>query len=221
MARYSTVVNKGSTHDMVKRGRGRPRGRPDTRLVIVQAARARFLADGYAATSIRAIARDAGVDHAAVKYHFGTKSELFGAVMAVDLTPSRIFDAVVGQDPARVAERLVATLVTVWDQPPYRVRVEQLLADALTSPDAARFFREYLEREVLARVATLVGGADATKRAGAVAATIGGLVFTRYALRLEPVASMTPAEVVRYIAPAVDAALGTRPSRRSRTSSTD
>lgn len=195
-----------------KRGPGRPPGRPDTRAKIVEVARARFLADGYAATSIRAIARDAGVDHTAVKYHFGTKSELFGAVMAVDLTPSRIFDAVVGHDPGHVAEGLVATLVTVWDQPAYRARVERILSDAVTSPEAARFFREYLEREVLARVATLVGGADATKRAGAVAATIGGLVFTRYALRLEPVASMTPAEVVRYIAPAVDAALGGRAS---------
>jgi AcrR family transcriptional regulator len=182
--------------------------------VIIEAARARFLAHGYAATSIRAIARDAGVDHGAVKYHFGTKSELFGAVMAVDLTPSRIVDAVVGHDPTRIAEGLVATLVTVWDQPGYRLRVEQILTDALTSPEAARFFREYLEREVLARVAALVGGADASKRAGAVAATIAGLVFTRYALRLEPVASMTTAEVVRYVAPAVDAALGPRGSRR-------
>jgi AcrR family transcriptional regulator len=181
--------------------------------VIVEAARARFLTDGYAATSIRAIARDAGVDHAAVKYHFGTKGELFGAVMAVDLTPSRIFDAVVGHGADHLAEGLVATLVAVWDQPAYRVRVERILADTLSSPEAARFFREYLEREVLSRGAGLVGGADATKRAAAVAAAIGGLVFTRYALRLEPIASMTPKEVVRYVAPAVDAALGPRRPR--------
>ncbi|HET8617165.1 MAG TPA: TetR family transcriptional regulator [Actinomycetales bacterium] len=181
--------------------------------MIVEAARARFLAEGYTATSIRAIARDAGVDHAAVKYHFGTKSELFGAVLAVDLTPSRIFDAVLGRDPAHVGEALVATLVAVWDQPEYRVRLQRILADALSNPEAARFFREYIEREVLSRVAGLIGGADATKRAAGVAATIGGLIFTRYALRLEPMASMSPEDVVRYVGPAVDAALTGRGSR--------
>lgn len=48
----------------------------DTKAKILDAAFRRLAQDGYAALSVREIARDAGVNHALINYHFGTKDQL-------------------------------------------------------------------------------------------------------------------------------------------------
>jgi TetR/AcrR family transcriptional regulator, mexJK operon transcriptional repressor len=48
---------------------------------ILGAAKRAFLASGFGAVSMDAIARDAGVSKATVYAHFGSKEELFGAVI--------------------------------------------------------------------------------------------------------------------------------------------
>lgn len=64
----------------------RPRGRPahtstdDTVAAVLTAARARFAAHGYAATSTRAIAEAADLTPTAIYNHFGSKAQLFTAV---------------------------------------------------------------------------------------------------------------------------------------------
>ena len=52
----------------------------DTQTRILDAAEFLFVEHGYAATSLRAIATEAGVNLAATNYHFGSKLGLFGAV---------------------------------------------------------------------------------------------------------------------------------------------
>src|SRR3954454_512650 len=50
--------------------------------IVLRAARRAFLAAGFGAVSMDAIAREAGVSKATVYAHFGSKEELFGAVIA-------------------------------------------------------------------------------------------------------------------------------------------
>ena len=50
--------------------------------IILRAARQAFLANGFGAVSMDAIAREAGVSKATIYAHFGSKEELFGAVVA-------------------------------------------------------------------------------------------------------------------------------------------
>lgn len=52
-----------------------------TRERILEATFRRLASDGYAALSVREIARDAGVNHALINYHFGTKDRLVIAVL--------------------------------------------------------------------------------------------------------------------------------------------
>lgn len=47
-----------------------------TRQRILDAAFRRLVTDGYAALSVREIAKDAGVNHALINYHFGSKDQL-------------------------------------------------------------------------------------------------------------------------------------------------
>jgi AcrR family transcriptional regulator len=58
-----------------------------TKSRILDAAEALFLAGGFDATSLRAITTAAGVNLAAVNYHFGSKEELFEAVLTRRLDP--------------------------------------------------------------------------------------------------------------------------------------
>lgn len=62
----------------------RPRGGRDpeaNRRLLVEAATRRFAAQGYAATSLNEIARDAGMTAPSLLYHFASKEALFNAVL--------------------------------------------------------------------------------------------------------------------------------------------
>src|SRR6476659_3960675 len=60
---------------------------PDTKTRILDAAEGLFMEHGFEATSLRSITTAAGVNLAAVNYHFGSKEELFQAVLTRRLDP--------------------------------------------------------------------------------------------------------------------------------------
>jgi hypothetical protein len=82
-----------------------------------------------------------------------------------------------------------------------------MVTAAAQDPEVGRLLKEVLEREMIARIAEHIGGANALNRAGAFAAQLAGLVFARYVLRVEPIASMTADEITEYLAPGLHAAL--------------
>src|SRR3954465_2047503 len=83
----------------------------DTRAAILAAARARFAAEGYRSASIRAVARDVGVDAALVMRYFGSKPGLFAAATDVDLRIPDLTDV----PAAEHGERLAAHFLSRWD----------------------------------------------------------------------------------------------------------
>ena len=62
-------------------------GPAETKARILDAGEALFMEHGYEATSLRAITAAAAVNLAAVNYHFGSKEELFQAVLTRRLDP--------------------------------------------------------------------------------------------------------------------------------------
>jgi len=58
-----------------------------TKTKILDTAEALFMTHGFEATSLRAITASAGVNLAAVNYHFGSKEELFQSVLTRRLDP--------------------------------------------------------------------------------------------------------------------------------------
>src|SRR5438132_11926503 len=59
----------------------------DTKTRILDAAERLFVEHGFEATSLRQLTAAAGVNLAAVNYHFGSKEELFQAVLTRRLDP--------------------------------------------------------------------------------------------------------------------------------------
>ncbi len=192
--------------------RGRRPGRPETRAQVLDVARRRFLAEGYQAVTLRSIAAEAGVDAALVSYFFGSKRGLFGAALALTANPPELLLAALPGDPVSLPERVLAALVGAWDDPQQGGPLRVLVTAAVQDPGVARLLTDAFEHEMVDRVAAHIGGPQARYRAGAFVAQLAGLVFTRYVLRLEPLASMTADEIVRHFAPGLRAALhGPRP----------
>lgn len=197
----------------VGRPRGRRSGDPETRGRILQAAKGRLLAQGYAGTTLRAVATDAGVDVALISYYFGSKRGLFSAVMALVVSPPTVLSAALEGDATRLPERLVAAVTTAWDDPVSGGPLRVLVTDALQDPAGQRALVEFLEREVIARLAERLGGPEATARATAAATTIAGLIFTRYVLGLPSITGASRSQLVRDLAPAIRLSLA-GPHRR-------
>lgn len=195
------------------RGRGRPSGATGARDAILVVARARFLADGYNRVTLRSIADQAGVDVALISYHFGSKHGLFGASMYLPANPPDILAQALTGPLATVPERIVRAVVSTWDDPERGGALRALAQAALTDPDVGRLFREMAEREMITRIAERIGGADAPRRAAVAASQLAGLIFMRYVLRLEPLASMTADELAARLAPTLRAALAGPPRR--------
>lgn len=92
-----------------QRGRGRPRKSEDPkRDEILRAARREFAQNGYEGTNLRRIAADAGVDVALIAHHFGSKLDLWKAV--VDSLAARLLveteEALAASDDGEVSDRL-------------------------------------------------------------------------------------------------------------------
>ena len=199
------------------RGRGRPSGRTQTRAEILAVGRRRFLAEGYDRVTMRSIADEAGVDAALLSYHFGSKKGLFGAAMQLPANPPEILAAALAGPLDTMPARLVRTVVSTWDDPERGAALRTFAQAAITDPDVARLFREMAEREMIGRIAERLGGPDATRRAAVAASQMAGMIFMRYVLALEPLASMPIDELTGRMTPALAAALtGPRPARRPR-----
>jgi AcrR family transcriptional regulator len=185
-----------------RRGPGRPADGGDRRTAIVAAARAEFAAKGYAAASIRGIAREAGVDPALVHHYFGTKEQVFVAAMELPFDPAERLPEVLAGDPARLGERLVRLFVSIWDEPDFRAPMLGLLRSAMTGDQGATMLREFVGGALLGRVAAAVGNVDPL-RVQAAAAQMVGVVLLRHVVRLEPLASASQEDLVALVAPVV------------------
>ncbi len=182
---------------------GRRPGASSTRDDVLEAARARFAADGFRGATIRAIAADAGVDPAMVHHWFGTKQGLFAAVMDLPVQPATIVEALAAVPADQVGVRMIETFLDVWEEPDRRDRLTILVRTAVTNDDAARMIREFLVDALFAPVARRVSPDRHGLRATLAASQMIGFAMIRYVLRIEPMASASPSDIVAAIGPVV------------------
>jgi AcrR family transcriptional regulator len=187
-----------------------PRGRrpagADTRGSIVEAARAEFASVGYAAASLRSIARRAGVDPALVHHYFDGKPALFGEVMILPFSPAALLAQLRSAPTDQIGQTLARNFFTLWDGPEGRVRLRAIFASVLTHEEAARPIREFLTDEVFTQVATRADGsalplAEAKFRGGLAAGQLIGVAILRYVAGYEPLVSASVEDLIAALAP--------------------
>ena len=174
-----------------------------TRAAILDAARGAFATRGYDAVSVRAVAREAGVDPALVHRFFGSKEALFIAAMELPLSPSVLVAGLLAEGIDDLGERLVARLLDLFDDPRAFAPFLALVRGAVSNEQAAAMLREFLTREVLGRLATAASPDAPELRASLAGSQVIGLTMARYVVAVPPLARADPATVVACVGPTI------------------
>ncbi|MEU2916084.1 TetR/AcrR family transcriptional regulator [Streptomyces massasporeus] len=196
----------GSGSGTAARRRGRPprTESADTRDRILTAARDEFSERGYEKTSVRGIAKSAGVDPALVHHYFGTKEQVFEAAITLSFGPALQAPKAIEEGPLDgVGERLARFFFGIWENPATRAPLLAIVRSALTNDTAAAVFRRIIATQVLRRIAVRLELPDAELRAELAAAQLVGTAILRYVLKIEPLASADPEQVIARLAPVV------------------
>jgi AcrR family transcriptional regulator len=183
---------------------GRRPGPSRTRQTILEVARNEFAQRGFDNATVRQIASRAGVDPAMIAHHFGSKQQLFLAALEVPFDPADEIAQVVDGPREELAARLLTRFLHVWDSP-LGAGAIAAVRTAVQRDDTAALIRDLaLSRALRPLMATMDGTPEERLwRANLAASQIVGLIFTRYVVRLEPLASASHPEVVGSIAPTV------------------
>jgi AcrR family transcriptional regulator len=166
---------------------------------VLAAARSRFAEHGYDGTKLRDVAADAGVDVALVSYHFGSKDGLFSAAMALNVNPAQFVEELTRDGVDGLGERLVRRLLGLLDDrgTPFVAMVRS----AATNERAAVLLREFVQREVLGRLAAAIDAPEPELRAALTGSQVVGVIMARYIVRVQPLADADPETLVAAIGP--------------------
>ena len=159
---------------------------------ILAAASRLFVERGYERTTIREIARAAGVDGGLVMHYFGSKQELFQRVTHDAPVPELTGTA------DHVTEQILASLADSLANEP--VQSLALLRSMLTHPDAARAMQEGTAR-YQAQIARPIAADDAELRAALVGAVMLGVIVSRHLLKTEALSDASPDHVIDLLRP--------------------
>ncbi|WP_371660582.1 TetR family transcriptional regulator [Streptomyces sp. NBC_00280] len=195
------------------RRRGRPSrtdsaDAPAARDRILAAAREEFAERGYEKTSVRGIAKAAGVDPALVHHYFGTKEQVFEASIEVAVGPLLHAPGSIAEGPLDgIGERLARFFFGVWENPATRKALLAIVRSAMNNEAAAGVFRRLISAQLLRRIAVQLDLPDAELRAELAAAQLVGIAMLRYVIKVEPLASADPEQIIERVAPVIQAHL--------------
>lgn len=174
-----------------------PRRSAATRAAILAAARDRFAADGYERATIRAIAREAGIDPSMVMRYYGNKAGLFAAASEIEVHAPDLSH--VPREEA--GARLVRHFLERWEGD--EVLTGMLRVGATNEAGAERMRGVFAEqiRPVLTAVCPVPE--EAPKRAALIASQILGMALCRYVLHFAPAVALSNEEVIAWLAPTI------------------
>lgn len=194
--------------------RGRRPGSGSTRQTVLDAARARFANDGFAATTMRLVAADAGVDVSQVMQFFRSKDELFAAVMNIPASALERMDTVFEGPDAHLGERVVRAFLQAWDGVPEESEpLMAMLRGAMVNEQARQQLRDYIASRLVTGAHERLGP-DAQLRGGLALSMLSGLVVSRQILGVPILAAADRDTLVSIVGPAIQQALV--PTARSR-----
>ena len=183
--------------------RGRRPGTSSTRQAVLDAARARFASDGFAATTIRLIAEDAAVDASQVMQFYRSKNELFAAVMALPRSALERFNTAFEGPDEHLGERVVRAYLAAWEGTPEESEpLMAMLRGAIVNEKASEQLRDFIQARLLDGTSERTD-ADAALRAGLASSMLVGIVTGRRIIGVPALVTADTEELVTVLAPAI------------------
>lgn len=152
----------------------RPRNAAATRGAILDAATCRFVSHSYDDVGMRDIARDVGVDPALISRYFGSKEELFSAVLEGCQGRNEMLEG----DRSTYGERVARELV-FGEGRPEKLRALLIILRSVGSAKAVEVVRASAGERFFDPFAEWIGGEDAVVRARLAASVIMGFAVNR------------------------------------------
>lgn len=185
------------------RSAGRRPGPSHSKDEILAAASRLFAERGYAGATIRSIAVAADVNPALIRHYFGSKDQLFLAVLQFPVNPPQLVAELLAAGPRdRFAERFAERFITTWRDPQVGPALQAAIRRAVADPDYARLLRHVAETVFLPKAAALLGVSE--RDVAAAVASLLGLMIAATILHLTPLASADDRTLVALVAPAID-----------------
>jgi AcrR family transcriptional regulator len=144
----------------------------------------------------------AGVDPALVLHYFGSKDGLFLAAVDFPIDPAKFIPRLLAPGLGGLGERLARFFLETWDAPDGSPLLA-LLRSVVANEQAAASFREFVSRQVIARLAHALELDRPQLRAGLASSQLVGLAMLRYVIKVEPLVSASAADVARWLGPSV------------------
>ena len=168
---------------------------------ILAAARDEFAEQGWAGTTLRAVARTADVDPALVYHYFGSKE---GLLDAATNPPQKWLDSIakVWTTPVdQLGTALITLLLASWADAEVGPTLRAILQTAAHEPSTREKLRRIVEGSLMGVSELGSDECDRLTRSGLISSQMMGFALMRYVWKIEPVASMSDDEVVAAIAP--------------------
>jgi AcrR family transcriptional regulator len=176
----------------------RPRDADNTRLLLLAAARRRFAADGYVATTVRDIASEAGVNVALINRYFTSKEGLFEACLATAV--NELGESV--SENLTVEEILQIMTAQVAGAPNGDAQLRLMLLLRSSGDEGADQIRRDVFRTFAERLARSLGwrpeqpdNAQLVLRSEIALSAILGIIVVRSSTGLQPLTSADEAEL--------------------------
>jgi len=136
-----------------------------------------------------------------VHHFFGSKEDLFLEALAVPFDPRVVLRPVIEGPSEEVGERLARVMVTIWEDEARREPLLALVRGAMTSEPVAAMLRDGFLRIVGTVLGSVIAGPDAILRLQLALSQVIGMEIFRHVVAVEPLASTTPEELIRRLAP--------------------
>src|SRR5271155_4629661 len=168
---------------------------------IVAAARNEFAEQGWAGTTIRAVARAADVDPALVYHYFGSKE---GLLDAATNPPQKWLESVakVWTTPIdQLGAALITLLLASWADDEIGPTLRAILQTAAHEPSTREKLRRVVEGSLMGVSDLGDDERDRLIRSGLISSQMMGFALMRYVWKIEPIASMPEHEAIAAITP--------------------
>lgn len=180
--------------------RGRRPAASDTRSEILRAANELFTRQGYEQTSVRAIARQAGVDPGLIRHYFTDKTALFLAAAQIGFDPRLLVRRLAMGGRQGMGERMLTTVLPIWESPMWA----GVIAVARRQPKLMIIFAQVIANainEAADQTLAEFPPAERQVRVAMLQSAMAGLFTTRYLAELEPISTLPRSVVIKRWAP--------------------
>jgi AcrR family transcriptional regulator len=170
---------------------------------IVDAARESFANNGWAGTTMRAVAREAGVDPALVHYYFKSKEELLAAATT---PPEAFFESVraaMAVPVERRGEAILQNAIEQWSDERTGTTLRSIFLTAAHEPRTLERLRAVLTTSLIGAMADELDDDARLLRAVLISSQMVGFIMVRFVWRIEPLASLPDDEAVRIVGPTI------------------